>query len=153
MTVAQEQEKTEKQEKTEEPTATEDAEAPQARFILYMSQPQFSEELSRLVSWVQGLLLPVYGRETTTTSPWCPQWWEHVEAIAQLHGLWLAWQEYTGPAAAMIGPAQWHRDFLGPVMTALRGPDGPFAGCKRGSHRLKEIPFTESFGVPLEEQS
>ena len=86
------------------------------------------------------MLLPVYGREVTSSAPWCPRWWEHLEAVAQLHGLWLAWAELTSPAAGMAGPASWHRDFLAPVMGTLRDPMGPFAGCKLGGHRPEGHP-------------
>ncbi|MDX3850987.1 DUF4913 domain-containing protein [Streptomyces sp. AK02-01A] len=95
------------------------------------------------MAWVHQLLLPVYGRETSSNAPWCPRWWEHMEAVAQLHGLWLAWQELTGADAALSGPASWHRDYLGPVFASLRDPAGPFAGCKTGSHRVKDLPPVE----------
>ncbi|WUP22399.1 DUF4913 domain-containing protein (plasmid) [Streptomyces sp. NBC_00271] len=94
--------------------------------------------------WVHGLLLPVYGREVTSMAPWCSRWWEHLEAVAQLYGLWMAWQELTGDGSALSGPASWHRDFLMPVMSSLRDPSGPFAGCKPGLHRDKESPPIEA---------
>ncbi|MFI5934081.1 DUF4913 domain-containing protein [Actinoplanes sp. NPDC051494] len=125
------------------------AESAKPFFILYLGEPEFSTELNLLTQWVHGLLLPAYGEEVTTTLPWCPQWWQHVTAIAQLHGLWLAWQHLTGPKADLIGPATWHRDFLAPAMNTLRSPNGPFAGCKPGSHRPKETPPIQS-PEPLE---
>ncbi|MFH9606256.1 DUF4913 domain-containing protein [Streptomyces sp. NPDC017448] len=115
------------------------------QFILYLDGEAYEEELRLLVTWVHALLLPVYGRETTSAQPWCPRWWEHQEAVARLHGLWLAWQELTDPAAGPSGPALWHRDHLGAVMHELRGPSGPFAGCKEGSHRPKAAPVVEPF--------
>ncbi|WP_411101369.1 DUF4913 domain-containing protein [Streptomyces sp. cmx-4-9] len=114
-------------------------------FILYLDGPEYEEELQLLVTWVHALLLPVYGRETTSSAPWCPRWWEHLEAVARLHGLWLAWQELTDPAAGPSGPALWHRDHLGAVLGELRSPSGPFAGCKEGSHRAKTAPVVEAF--------
>jgi hypothetical protein len=104
-------------------------------FILYLNGDAYVEELRRLSLWVERLLIPVYGQEVSSIAPWCPRWREHPEAIAQLHGLWLAWQNLTGPDADAIGPAQWHRDYLAPIMDALRSPSGPFASCKPGSHR------------------
>lgn len=47
--------------------------------------------MRQLTLWVHHVLLPVYGREVTSMSLWCSRWWEHPEAVAQLHGLWLAW--------------------------------------------------------------
>ncbi|MEU7314821.1 DUF4913 domain-containing protein [Streptomyces sp. NPDC007083] len=118
------------------------------RFILYKDGPEYQVEFQRLTQWTHHVLLPVYGREVTSTAPWCSRWWEHPEAVAQLHGLWLAWAALTGPDADMTGPASWHRDFLGPVMSSLRDPSGPFAGCKPGNHRAKEPPPVEPLFPP-----
>ncbi|MGW3459246.1 DUF4913 domain-containing protein [Streptomyces olivaceoviridis] len=112
-------------------------------FILYQQGEDFQTELQALVFWVHQLLLPVYGREISSNAPWCPRWWEHIEAVAQLHALQMAWQELTSGDAALTGPATWHRDFLAPVLTTLRDPNGPFAGCKAGNHRLKEPPHVD----------
>jgi hypothetical protein len=114
-------------------------------FILYLDGEQYDEEMRSLAVWVSDLLLPVYGREVTSSQPWCPRWWEHLEAVARLHALWLAWQELTDPAAGASGPAVWHRDHLGPVLAELRSPTGPFAGCKEGSHRAKVAPVVEAY--------
>ncbi|MCM1937701.1 DUF4913 domain-containing protein [Streptomyces sp. G3] len=121
-------------------------EQPQApAFILYLDGEEYAEEMRNLALWVSDLLLPVYGREVTSAQPWCPRWWEHLEAVARLHALWLAWQEYTDPEAGVSGPAVWHRDHLGPVMTELRAPNGPFAGCRPGGHRPKGAPSVEAY--------
>ncbi|WP_369208874.1 DUF4913 domain-containing protein [Streptomyces sp. PU-14G] len=125
-----------------------DAEPPAPRFILYLDGVEYQSELFRLAQWTHHVLLPVYGREVTSSAPWCSRWWEHQEAVAQLHGLWLAWAELTGPYAETTGPASWHRDFLGPVLGALRDPSGPFAGCKPGSHRSKVVPPVEPLVPP-----
>lgn len=124
----------------EKPAAAEDK-AP--AFILYKDGPEYGAELERLVFWVNRLLVPVYCRETTSQAPWCSQWWKHTEAVAQLHGLYMAWQELTGPEADLTGPASWHRDFLAPVLGTLRDSLGPFAGCKDNTHRTKEPPHVE----------
>ncbi len=113
-------------------------------FILYMEGDEYGQTLRQLTLWTHHVLLPVYGRETTSAEPWCSRWWEHPEAVAQLHGLWLAWGELTGPGSKLSGPANWHRDYLGPIMSALRNPTGPFAGCKPGVHRSKEIPKVDA---------
>ncbi|PRY27930.1 DUF4913 domain-containing protein [Pseudosporangium ferrugineum] len=119
---------------------------PKAFFIFYLEGEEYVEELRRLAIWVERLLLPVYGGEVTSSSPWCPRWREHPEAIGQLHALWLAWQVKTGPEAEALGPLEWHRDCLGHVMETLRNPSGPFAGCKPGAHRAKERPTIENDG-------
>lgn len=124
---------------------------PAPLFILYLEGPEYAQNLRQLTLWTHHVLLPVYGREITSAAPWCSRWWEHQEAVAQLHGLWLAWAELTGPGSGMCGPANWHRDYLNSVMQSLRDPSGPFAGCKPGNHRPKEIPTVDSpdpFGPP-----
>ncbi|MFF1452684.1 DUF4913 domain-containing protein [Streptomyces sp. NPDC058274] len=118
-------------------------------FILYLEGGEYAAEMQQLSFWVADLLLPVYGREVTSQQPWCPRWWEHLEAIARLHALWLAWQEYTDPAAGASGPAVWHRDHLGPALAELRSPAGPFAGCKTGSHRPKQPPTVEPYAASV----
>ncbi|MGW2965221.1 DUF4913 domain-containing protein [Streptomyces sp. NPDC001220] len=125
------------------------------KFILYLQGPEYGQALRQLTLWVHHVLLPVYGREVTSSAPWCSRWWEHPEAVAQMHSLWLAWGELTetGNSTGMNGPAVWHRDYLATVMTNLRDPSGPFAGCKPGSHRVKETPAVDAvdpFGPPPE---
>jgi hypothetical protein len=115
------------------------------QFILYLEGEQHAEAMQRLALWVKYLLLPVYGREVTSLAPWCSRWWEHEEVVAQLYGLWMAWQELTSADAGLSGPAVWHRDHLGHVMNAVRDPSGPFAGCKPGSHRAKEAPGADDY--------
>ncbi|MBU6534221.1 DUF4913 domain-containing protein [Streptomyces mayonensis] len=132
-------------------TATPDKEPPPPAFILYMQGPAYAHELRQLTLWTHHVLLPVYGREASSGLPWCPVWWEHPEAVAQLHGLWLAWGDLTGPGSPPTGPAMWHRDYLFPAMSALRDPQGPFAGCKPGMHRPKTPPPIDTldpFGPP-----
>jgi hypothetical protein len=113
-------------------------------FILALGGDAYRNELKALTAWVDHLLLPVYGREISSARPWCARWQEHPEAVARLHGLWLAWQQYTDVEAGLAGPATWHRDHLDHVMAQLRSPDGPFAACTtsmaRPSHRLLASP-------------
>ena len=131
-------------------TDTEPAKSPaqekKAEFILYLEGSAYDDALQGLVDWVRFLLLPVYGREPHSSSPWCPRWWEHPEAVAQLHALWMSWQELTGPGSTLSGPLNWHRDCMAHVMASLRDPSGPFAGCKAGSHRAKEAPKADEYG-------
>ncbi|AZK96626.1 MULTISPECIES: DUF4913 domain-containing protein [Streptomyces] len=122
-------------------------EGPSSIFILALAGTAYEEELKALGTWVERLLLPVYGREITTGRPWCFEWREHPEAIARLHGLWLAWQQFTDTEAGLAGPATWHRDYLDPTWLQLRAPDGPFGACTtspaRRSHRLLAAPDAE----------
>ncbi|WP_435857381.1 DUF4913 domain-containing protein [Streptomyces tendae] len=134
-----------------EPPTQEELPLAPPQFILYLEGPAYAKALRQLTLWTHHLLLPVYGREISSGTPWCSRWWEHAEAVAQLHGLWLAWADLTGPGSPMTGPANWHRDYLSPVMMSLRDPQGPFAGCKPGMHRAKETPpidVLDPFGPP-----
>ncbi|MFG3255279.1 DUF4913 domain-containing protein [Streptomyces sp. NPDC048172] len=120
-------------------------------FVLAMAGAAYDEELAALKVWVEDLLLPVYGREITATRPWCAQWAEHPEAVARLHALWLAWQQFTDAEAGLAGPSVWHRDHLDPALMQLRAPDGPFSACTtsatRPNHRLLAAPEFAETGV------
>jgi hypothetical protein len=121
------------------------------RFIAAMDDPvAAAAELETLAVWVEDVLLPVYGREVSTTALWCPCWWDHKEAVARLHAAYLAWLDLTGPEAELYGPALWHRDYLDPMWAALRGHDGPFAACgetaERSAHVVLKSPASQPVG-------
>ncbi|MFE2426879.1 DUF4913 domain-containing protein [Streptomyces sp. NPDC059373] len=134
----------------EDPSAESAAEAepeesgPSSVFILALDNSAYGIELDALSGWVNHLMLPVYGREITTGRPWCYQWHEHPEAVARLHALWLAWQQFTDVEAGLAGPSLWHRDHHDPTVLQLRAPDGPFAACttspNRPNHRVLPTP-------------
>ncbi|MEO3750784.1 DUF4913 domain-containing protein [Streptomyces sp. B6B3] len=115
--------------------------------ILAMDNEDYTAELAALSAWVQHLLLPVYGKEISTTRPWCDRWQEHPEAVSRLHALWLAWQQLTDAEAGLSGPSVWHRDHLDHALAQLRAPDGPFAACttsaSRPQHRLLPTPSAQ----------
>ncbi|MFZ3572291.1 DUF4913 domain-containing protein [Streptomyces sp. BH097] len=119
-------------------------EGPTSIFILALDGKAYDEELAALARWVHHLLIPVYGREISTSRPWCRQWQEHPEAVARLHALWLAWQQLTDVEAGLTGPQTWHRDHLDPTLMQLRAPDGPFGACTtstaRPNHRVLAAP-------------
>ncbi|MEV4079151.1 DUF4913 domain-containing protein [Nonomuraea fuscirosea] len=105
---------------------------PGPSFIVRLNPTEYAVELSLLKQWVDHLLIPTYLSERTPSSaaPWCPAWWEHEEAVARLHGLWLAWQYWTDPeAGGFTGPDTWHRDCLDPAIRELRAPHGPLHRC------------------------
>lgn len=130
-----------------------EARQPASVFILALDNEAYGIELDALTAWVNHLLLPVYGRETTTSRPWCHQWHDHPEAVARLHALWLAWQQFTDVEAGLAGPSIWHRDHLDPTWLQLRAPDGPFAACttnpNRPHHRLLPTPAPEPTELEL----
>lgn len=130
-----------------------DSAQPASVFILALGNEAYGVELDALAAWVNHLLLPVYGREITTSRPWCHQWHDHPEAVARLHALWLAWQQFTDAEAGLAGPSVWHRDHLDPAWLQLRAPDGPFAACttnpNRPHHRLLPTPAPEPTELEL----
>ncbi|MGW2404070.1 DUF4913 domain-containing protein [Streptomyces sp. NPDC001739] len=109
-------------------------------FILTMEGEAYESELDALSDWVDDFLLPVYGREITTSQPWCYQWQEHDEAVARLHVLWLAYQQHLDPESGLAGMAVWTRDFLDHSLAQIRAANGPFAACttdpRRPAHRV-----------------
>ncbi|MDF3291894.1 DUF4913 domain-containing protein [Streptomyces silvisoli] len=121
---------------------------PSSVFILALDDEAYAVELAALRFWVDHLVLRTYGREVTTSRPWCQQWSEHPEAVARLHALWLAWQQFTDVEAGLAGPSIWHRDHLDPALLQLRSADGPFAACTtsaaRPNHRLLASPVPAS---------
>lgn len=129
----------------------EQADGPASVFILALGGEAYAVELAALSDWVNYLLLPVYGREISTNRPWCAQWHEHPEAVARLHALWLAWQQFTDTEAGLSGPSTWHRDHLDQALVHLRAPDGPFAACttsaNRPNHRVLATPAPKQSGV------
>ncbi|MEV7644264.1 DUF4913 domain-containing protein [Streptomyces rubiginosohelvolus] len=126
-------------------------EGPVSVFILALGGEAYAAELTALSDWVNYLFLPVYGREISSSRPWCARWDEHPEAVARLHALWLAWQQLTDTEAGLSGPSTWHRDHLDQALVHLRAPDGPFAACTtsptRQNHRVLVTPAPEQSGA------
>ncbi|MGW2255130.1 DUF4913 domain-containing protein [Kitasatospora sp. NPDC001660] len=128
--------------------------APVPPFILRLDGDPYALELAALAHWVANVLVPVYMREPGSLAPWCPRWWEHEEAVARLHGLWLAWQELTDPeTGGRLGPSVWHRDHLDPAVAQLRDSAGPFAACmvtpNKAQHRTLPAPLLDPFPYAL----
>ena len=65
---------------------------------------------------------------------WCPQWWDHAEAVFRFEALRRAWTELAAePGAAM---SVWIREHLDPCLRELLNPLGPFADCSH-SERVR----------------
>ena len=145
-----------KQTSPSDPDHRDDGDSGQApTFILYFDagSPEEDAELRALDEWVSGVLIPTYVHDVNDRRPWCSRWWEHPEAVAQLHALWLAWLELTDPdTGGHTGPSVWHRDHLDDVMARLRSPEGPFRACmidpRNPAHRPNvTTPITRYPGV------
>jgi hypothetical protein len=89
--------------------------------------------------WVAEWLAPTLEREIKRTFEWCPQWWDHPEAVCRLESLWRAWE--TLRLDAGIGISTWFVDHLDPQLAVLCNPDiGPFGHC-HGEHRPNRDPL------------
>ena len=88
--------------------------------------------------WVLNLLAPTIERRLDAagagTLTWCPQWWQHPEAIARLEALWRAWEvcrDTDGEA-----PSRWFWQHCDPILAVLTdAKTGPMADCKPDHHR------------------
>ncbi|MET8577317.1 DUF4913 domain-containing protein [Streptomyces sp. NPDC005012] len=113
---------------------------PDPRPVLELEGEEYEDELDALTDWVDDFLMPVYGAEVTTASPWCPRWQEHDVVVAWLHALWLAYQQHKEADAGLSGMLVWHRDCLLHTMAAVRAPGGPLSACMtspdRPTHRI-----------------
>ncbi|MFE7803770.1 DUF4913 domain-containing protein [Streptomyces sp. NPDC057430] len=121
---------------------------PEPRPILELEGEEYENELDTLTDWVEDFLMRVYGAEVTTAAPWCGQWQEHLDVVAWLHALWMAYLQHKEPDAGLSGMAVWHRDFLTHTMAAVRAPGGPLSACQtdpdRPAHRLLRGPGRSS---------
>ncbi|MFB9556879.1 DUF4913 domain-containing protein [Streptomyces roseoviridis] len=121
------------------------------RPILELDGEEYESELDLLTDWVEDYLMPTYGAEVTTAAPWCDQWQEHLDVVAWLHALWMAYLQHKDPEAGPAGMFVWHRDFLTHAMAAVRAPGGPLSACQtdpdRPSHRLLRGPGRSMRGV------
>lgn len=117
---------------------------PEPKPILELDGDERENELDSLTDWVEDFLMPVYGAEITTSAPWCEQWQEHLDVVAWLHALWMAYQQHKDPEAGPSGMFVWHRDFLTHAMAAIRSAAGPLSACQtdpdRPAHRLLQGP-------------
>lgn len=96
-----------------------------------------------LMTFVKDYLSPMYRRALSGPAiTWCPEWWNHAEAIARLEALWRAWEFLR--LDPHTGMSVWFRDHADHHMSVLLSSDGPFKGCKPTGHaeRLEQLPTT-----------
>lgn len=87
--------------------------------------------------FVDGFLTTHYSRQVRDTNfrAWCPEWWEHEEAMFRFGLLWRGFEEAhaCGSTRAMD---DWTLHSLIPHMSELLDPKGAFEGCHaRHGHR------------------
>jgi hypothetical protein len=99
--------------------------------------------------WFINLLAPTIERRLDAagagTLTWCPQWWQHAEAIARLEALWRAWEvcrDADGEA-----PSRWFWQHCDPMLAVLMDAKaGPLCDCKPAEHRK----YNNATGLPFE---
>lgn len=85
--------------------------------------------------WVEEYFVHHFPRRENGTGVrwrWCSQWWDHVEAVSRLTGLWHSWEMMHRQPGN--GLATWYTTYLDPQLPVLLGGDGPFANCTVGGH-------------------
>lgn len=111
---------------------------------------------STVEKFVASYVIELYRREVhsfgETQVRWCPQWWEHGEAVARLEALWRAWEQLRHGKG--VEPSQWWTHHCDPHMDRLLDPQGPFKYCSpRDGHAstlqpLGSAPAPEGTFVP-----
>ncbi|WP_308166796.1 DUF4913 domain-containing protein [Nocardia albiluteola] len=100
-----------------------------------------------VVEFVENYLSMTYQRQVTDTTEtvWCPEWWQHPEAVARLDALWRSWEHFRLEGAT--GLSEWFLDDADPQMKQLFAPTGPFRYCSaRHGHKdlLSPLPIAQS---------
>ena len=86
-----------------------------------------------LAAFVTDYFQPLFTRPTLGGRwLWCPQWWEHGEAVNRLTTLWHSWEALRAQGGTALGT--WYRDHLDHQLPILMGPDGPFRDCATGHY-------------------
>ena len=121
----------------DEPVPADGAEEEQARPPLYPS----------VQTWVEHYFTRMFMHRIADNPRvrWCPQWWQHAEAIARLTILWNTWEAARWQPSAK--PAWWLD--LDHHLPILLGLDGPFRNCRNnqgdrdGRHQPDAVPVTD----------
>jgi hypothetical protein len=95
-----------------------------------------------VVAFVEEYLAQLYQRQVTDTTDavWCPEWWQHTEAVARLDALWRAWEYFRQNTST--GISDWFLDHADRHMKRLLAPNGPFKYCSpRHGHRTLLTPL------------
>jgi hypothetical protein len=65
---------------------------------------------------------------------WCPQWWQHAEAVARLEALWRSWESMR--LDGTTGMSVWWRDHCDPHLAAQ--DRSPFKQCSEDKGHVGE---------------
>lgn len=82
-----------------------------------------------------NLLFDIYPQRRDDTGVlWCPEWWEHPDAVFRLTQTWHAWEAASRDTGAL---ARWQLDVADPNMAIILSPQGPFFGCTMDHHEAE----------------
>ncbi|WP_223840499.1 DUF4913 domain-containing protein [Saccharopolyspora pogona] len=91
------------------------------------AEPMFAN----VEAWVTQWLAPMIRRPLTGDTTWCPQWWQHPEAILRLEALWRAWEFLRTDGT--VGMSVFVRDHLDPHLNFLMNRElSPLSKCRKG---------------------
>jgi hypothetical protein len=104
---------------------------------------QDSSYYPHLGAFVSQWLAPAYARKLGHSQVWCPEWWQHFEAMCRLDALWRAWEYLRRDGA--LGMSIWWRDHADHHMTYLLDPEGPFQTCRthHSEFPLPDLPLVD----------
>lgn len=94
-----------------------------------------------LVDWVEHLVATLESVDKSVGMSWCPQWWNHPEAVERFRALFEKWAE----AQKDGGMSSWwidHFDRHAVVLFAKRGPFGE-CGTKHVDKGMRRTLVTE----------
>ncbi|WP_328400854.1 DUF4913 domain-containing protein [Nocardia sp. NBC_00403] len=104
-----------------------------------MSDEQRPTLFGSVVEFVESYLTLIYQRDIDIHA-WCPEWWQHAEAVVRLDTLWRTWEYYR--LDGNTGLSVWFLDHADAHMGVLLSLDGPFSGCSvRKGHSAKVPPL------------
>lgn len=79
--------------------------------------------------WAHQWFAPLTAR---VLPKWCPQWWEHKEAVLRMDALWRTWE--AARLDSVSGISSWMLHHFDPHMAQLTSPNGPFCACTQDGH-------------------
>lgn len=83
-----------------------------------------------------NILFDIYPQRVgDQTVLWCPEWWEHPDAVFRLTQTWHAWEVASRQTGALAG---WQRDVADYHLPIILNPQGPFFGCTWDHHERDE---------------
>jgi hypothetical protein len=85
-------------------------------------------------TWVTEWFAPMIRRPRIKGWRWCPQWWQHAEAVARLEALWRSWESMR--LDGTTGMSVWWRDHCDPHLAAQ--DRSPFKQCSEDKGHVGE---------------